>query len=48
MTLLLLAVPACALLVVAFLFPHLLLTVVFSARYLGAQPPSPLVLAMVS
>jgi len=46
-TLLLLAVPASALVIVAFAFPHLLLTVVFSARYLGAEAAfAPLVLAM--
>lgn len=47
-TLLLLAVPATALLVVAIGAPHLLLSVVFSARYLGAEAAFlPLVLAMV-
>lgn len=37
MTLCLLAVPAVALLCVAVAFPHLLLSIVFSNRYLGAQ-----------
>lgn len=47
-TLLLLAVPATVLLVVAVSAPHLLLSVVFSARYLGAEAAFlPLVLAMV-
>ncbi len=47
-TLLLLAVPATLLIVLSVFFPHLLLTVVFSARYLGAQAAFvPLVLAMV-
>jgi O-antigen/teichoic acid export membrane protein len=47
-TLLLLAVPASALLVAAFAFPHLLLTFVFSARYLGAEGAfAALVLAMM-
>jgi len=47
-TVLLLAVPATALVVVAAAAPHLLLSVVFSSRYLGAQAAFlPLVLAMV-
>ena len=47
-TLLLLAVPALGLVVVAVAFPHLLLTLVFSARYLGAERAFlPLTLAMV-
>ncbi len=47
-TLLLLAVPSVLLLVIALGAPHLLLSVVFSARYLGAQAALvPLVLAMV-
>jgi O-antigen/teichoic acid export membrane protein len=46
-TLLLLAVPVVALLVVAVGAPHLLLKVVFSNRYLGAEPAFlPLVVAM--
>lgn len=45
--LLVLGVPVCALLVVALFFPHLLLSLVFSARYLGAQKAlALLVLAM--
>jgi O-antigen/teichoic acid export membrane protein len=47
-TLLLLAVPAVALLIVAFAVPSLLLSVVFSSRYLGAEAAfAPLVIAMV-
>jgi O-antigen/teichoic acid export membrane protein len=47
-TLLLLAVPAGTLLVLALGAPHLLLSLVFSARYLGAEAAFlPLVLAMV-
>ena len=47
-TLLLLAVPAVLLLVVALGAPHLLVSVVFSSRYLGAERAFvPLVLAMV-
>jgi O-antigen/teichoic acid export membrane protein len=47
-TFLLLAVPASVLLVVALSAPRVLLSVVFSARYLGAVPAFlPLVLAMV-
>jgi O-antigen/teichoic acid export membrane protein len=48
-TLLLLAVPALGLVVVALFYPHLVFTLVFSARYLGAQSAfAPLVLAMIA
>lgn len=47
-TMLLLAIPATALLVLALAAPHLLLSLVFSSRYLGAERAfAPLVLAMV-
>ncbi|MHB8218842.1 MAG: lipopolysaccharide biosynthesis protein [Acidimicrobiales bacterium] len=47
-TMLLLAVPATALLILALAAPHLLLSLVFSSRYLGAEEAFvPLVLAMV-
>jgi len=47
-TMLLLAVPAAALLALALAAPHLLLSLVFSSRYLGAERAFvPLVLAMV-
>lgn len=47
-TMVLLAIPALALLVVSVLFPHLLLSIVFSNRYLSAQDAFVwLVLAMV-
>ncbi|HMD46063.1 MAG TPA: hypothetical protein VKG43_07880 [Acidimicrobiales bacterium] len=47
-TLLLLAVPATLLLALALGAPHLLLTVVFGARYLGAESAfAPLVVAMI-
>ncbi len=47
-TLLLLAIPATALLVLALAAPHFLLSLVFSSRYLGAESAfAPLVLAMV-
>ena len=48
-TLLLLAVPALGLLAVALFYPHLVFTLVFSPRYLGAQSAfAPLVLAMIA